>query len=163
MIEAYDMKLLARTKSHELLKRNSLIPKSSSKEHTLIKNKKNVHLNKELNTSRTTSLSPQQVYNRRKNFFEMIGLKHIKDKRPDGQIAELKTNSRRISIIDFMGKNKMNFLKRTGFLEYYEEYERGKGFQKLLMNQISKLLIKSLQVKTIDKAFNIWICLSCEI
>ena len=132
MIEAYDMKLLARTKSHELLKRNSLIPKSSSKEHTLIKNKKNVHLNKELNTSRTTSLSPQQVYNRRKNFFEMIGLKHIKDKRPDGQIAELKTNSRRISIIDFMGKNKMNFLKRTGFLEYYEEYERGKGFQKLL-------------------------------
>ena len=133
MIEDYDIKQLARTKSHELLKRNSPIPRSTCKEYALNKRQKNIYLNKELNTSRTTSFSPQQQeYNRRKNFFEMIGLKHIKDKRPDGQIAELKTNSRRISIIDFMGKNKMNFLKRTGFLEYYEEYERGKGFQKLL-------------------------------
>jgi hypothetical protein len=122
---------LFRAKSEELLKRSSphlfklksLYPTDGCK--LALQNSRN-------ETSQPLSLSPTQCTEKRKNFFEMIGLKDIRDKRPDGLISDLKTNSRRISIIDFMGKNKMNFLKRTGFLEYFEEYERGKGFQKLL-------------------------------
>ena len=66
-----------------------------------------------------------------KSFFEMLGIEAESPKNY-GKIPKIKLDTNKISLADFMGKKKYNFLKNTGFLPPYEEYKRSQGVKGII-------------------------------
>lgn len=69
---------------------------------------------------------------KKKNFYEIIGVPSLKDKLPSSPKLKVDVQSPRISLTDFMGKNKYSYLKKTGYIEYYEELKKNAEYQKIV-------------------------------
>ena len=82
-------------------------------------------------TSLNPHLSPHLDL-KKKNFYEIIGVPSLKEKLPSSPKLKVEVQSPRISLTDFMGKNKYSYLKKTGYIEYYEELKKNAKYQKIV-------------------------------
>jgi hypothetical protein len=62
----------------------------------------------------------------------MIGIPSIKEKQSNSPKLRVDVQSPRIALTDFMGKNKYSFLKKTGYIDYYDEYKKNSEFQRIV-------------------------------
>lgn len=69
---------------------------------------------------------------KRKNFYEIIGVSSVRDKNALSPTLKVEVSSPKISLTDFMGKNKYSLFKKTGFMEYYGEYMKNNEIQKIV-------------------------------
>lgn len=69
---------------------------------------------------------------KRKNFYEIIGVPSPKDKNAKSHTLNAKVTTPKISLTDFMGKNKYSLYKQAGCMNFYGEYKKNNEFQKLI-------------------------------
>jgi len=95
-----------------------------------------------------SSLSIKELDGKKKLFLEMMG---YPKGRPGNQLSPLldvEAKTPTISLVDFMGNSKYSFLKKTGFIDIYEQCRRLKELEKIAK---SKKVLSSNNIKHIDQ------------
>lgn len=89
-----------------------------------------------------------KLENKKKEFLEMIGVPRSKDIVSKTPGLKLDLNTHKISLTDFMGKNKQVLIQKSGCYQYYDEYLKNKEFQKLINK---KKVVSYSNIKHTDK------------
>lgn len=93
-------------------------------------------------------LSIKELDNKKKLFLEMMGYPKGKSGKKLSPLLDVEAKTPTISLVDFMGNSKYSFLKKTGFIDIYEQCRKLKELEKIAK---SKNVLSSNNIKHIDQ------------